>query len=68
MDLVLEEKGLKRKDLVKHYNKCPLCESTIIECPFCKASIPVGYSCLSCGKVLPLETLLEQIAKAKLET
>lgn len=66
IDMTLEETGLKREDLIKHFNNCPFCRATIIECPFCHSSIPVGYQCLSCRKVLPLETLLEQIAKQKL--
>lgn len=63
IDLTLEESDLKRKDILKHFDNCPLCNAVIIKCPFCSSETPLAYNCPSCKKVLPLKTLLEQLAR-----
>ena len=69
IDLTLDETQLKRENLIRHFDNCPLCSASVIECPFdSRHSTPIGYKCIVCGKVLPLESLLEQLAKSKLES
>jgi len=67
IDLTLKETNMTRADILKHYDHCPLCGALIIECPFCHANTPIGYNCQVCKEVLPLETLLKQIAEKIIE-
>lgn len=68
IDLTLKENRLRHSDLIAHCDNCPLCKGLIIKCPFCESHTPIGYQCVNCHEVLPLDTLLTQIAKAKIET
>ena len=63
IDLTMKETNMTRKDILEHFDHCPLCGALIIECPFCHANTPIGYNCQECKQVLPLETLLKQIAE-----
>ena len=67
IETTLKEKEVTRKDLLKHLDNCPLCGSVIIECPWCKASIPFSYKCPECKKTLPLETLISKLAEKTVE-
>jgi predicted RNA-binding Zn-ribbon protein involved in translation (DUF1610 family) len=67
-ETTLKDSELERKDLLKHFEECPFCGSDIVECPFCHSAIPFRYKCSSCGRVLPLESLIEALAKKTIET
>jgi predicted RNA-binding Zn-ribbon protein involved in translation (DUF1610 family) len=67
IELTMKEENLDRKDALKHFHECPFCGTDIIKCPHCNADVPFRYKCLNCGRVLPLETLIEGLAKKTVE-
>jgi len=63
IELTLKENNLTWKDLFKELSVCPLCHSKIIECPFCRGKTIIDYKCQNCGKVLPLDRIIEELSK-----
>jgi predicted RNA-binding Zn-ribbon protein involved in translation (DUF1610 family) len=63
INMTLKENNLELKDLFEDLSTCPLCHTKIIKCPFCEKPTPVDYKCHNCDKVLPLDRILEQLAK-----
>ena len=57
--LIAERKYL----MIKELNVCPLCHSKVIVCAFCGKKTIIDYKCSQCGKVLPLDHIIEELAK-----
>ena len=63
IELTLKENNLTWEDIFKELSLCPLCHSKIITCPFCGQKTIIDYKCSQCGEVLPLDRIIEQLAK-----
>ena len=63
IELTLKENNLTWEDIFKEFAVCPLCHSKIITCPFCGKKTIIDYKCSQCGKVLPLDRIIEELAK-----
>jgi predicted RNA-binding Zn-ribbon protein involved in translation (DUF1610 family) len=66
-ETALKDSELERSDLLKHFETCPFCSVEIVQCSSCGKPTPFNYKCVNCKKVLPLETLIRQLAKKTVE-
>ena len=63
IDMTLQEEKITFQELLNHFNVCPLCRVRLIKCPWCEQRTPLDIRCHSCNKVLPLDTILTQLAR-----
>jgi hypothetical protein len=63
IDLTLKELGVKKEDVLKHFDRCFTCQAPLVTCPFCKQTTVLDYQCHSCLKVLPLKSLTQALAE-----
>jgi len=63
IDMTLQEEKITFQQLLNHFKVCPVCRARIIQCPFCEQRTPIDIKCHSCGKTLPLDTILTQLAR-----